>query len=138
MIRLLLAIILFISMPTLLAAQVRCLPARDDSVWVNKRAKLRRYVNRTIFIFENGFSDTVSVTVDQKLIVKRYMETTSAGAVIGVVVVPRPLTGQVVIRTTNFSCTEFCLKSGYLYAYINIDPFGKWLITYSNYERIYF
>ena len=114
-----------------------CLPAKD-SVWTNKSGKLRRYVNRTIFVFENGFDDTVSVIVDKKLITKRYMESTSAGAVIGVVVVPRPWLGEVVIKTNNSTCTQFCLSTGYLFAYINLDRFGKWFVTYSNYERIYY
>lgn len=79
------------------------------------------------------------MTVDRKLIVKRYMETDgTVGRVIPEVVVARPLAGQVVIRTTNFTCTEFRLKSGYLYAYISLDPFGKWSVVYSNYQRMYF
>ena len=134
---LLIKLLLFAAVTPLSAQVTTCLPAKDD-VWIDKRAKLRRYVNRTIFIFESSFNDTVSVTVDNKLITKRYMETTSAGAVIGVVIVPHPSIGNVIIKTNNGTCTQFCLKEGYLYAYINSETLGKWLITYSNYERIYY
>lgn len=134
---LLIKLLLLATMTPLFAQVTTCLPVKDD-VWINKHAKPRRYVNRTIFIFETQFNDTVSVTVDKKLIARRYMETTSAGAVIGVVVVPRPLIGDVTIKTNKSTCTQFCLKEGYLYAYVNLDQFGKWLITYSNYERMYY
>lgn len=89
-------------------------------------------------IFENGFSDTLSVYIDDNLLLKQYVETTSAGRAIKDLIITRPRFGKTVIRTDNSSCTQFTLKKGYRYIYISRSPFEKWSVTYSNYQRFYY
>jgi hypothetical protein len=138
--KLLLAKILFLLTPIPVFSQDINCPTAKDSVWINKRfpKQLERYEKKTIFIFEQVFTDTVSVLVDGKLVAKEYMESTSAGRILKDVVVSRPLLGDVVVRSARFSCTQFKLRKGYKYVYINQDAFGKWFITYSNYGRAYY
>ena len=122
-----------------LIAQVSGCPLAKDSIWSDKRSPFKNYKNKTTLIFETGFSDTISVIIDGKLIVKRYMKTDpSGGAVIGTTIVTRPRVGKVVMKANDSTCTEFVLKQGYSYAYISRDQSGKWFVTYSNYERAYY
>lgn len=139
MIKLLLIKVLFLIALTPLSAQKISCPPAADSTWADKRSPFKKYRNKTTFIFETGFKDTISVSIDSKLIVKRYMETEDGyTAVIGTITVTRPRIGKVVMKATNSTCAEFILRSGYSYAYISRDESGRWLVTYSNYERAYF
>jgi hypothetical protein len=115
-----------------------------------------------ILILEGGFSDTVSVQLDGKLLVKQYMETTTAGIVSwGGIMIDSSSVGKIVIqiiggvdrqfkisvvphdntpfklKTTN-DCTQFNLKAGYKYFYINRYLTGEWRVVYSNYNRMYY
>lgn len=139
MIKLLLVNVLFLIVLTpLLAQKIGCLPA-TGSTWADKRSPFKKYRNKTTFIFETGFKDTISVSIDSKLVAKRYMETEDGyTVVICTITVTRPRIGKVVMKATNSTCTEFTLRLGYSYAYISRDESGRWFVTYSNYERAYF
>lgn len=138
--KLLLIKVLFLAALTSLSAQKISCPLATDSTWSDKRSPFKKYRNKTTFIFETGFKDTISVSIDSKLVAKRYMETEDGYNIVarGNITVTRPRIGKVVMSAANSTCAEFILKLGYSYAYISRDESGRWFVTYSNYERAYF
>lgn len=91
-----------------------------------------------VFMFEEGFNDTISIWVADKLIFKKYMRSDSeVGFADRKNIKIKPET-EVTIRTVEQGCTRFRLKKGYKYIYIQRDwNNGQWGLTYSNYRRGY-
>ncbi|MBO0936480.1 hypothetical protein J2I47_07990 [Fibrella sp. HMF5335] len=115
-----------------------------DSIWIHphkfNKAKFERYEQKIVFIFEVIKADTVSIRVDGRLVVKEYMITAGdIGRVERSFVIARPRIGTITLETVDHGCTRFKLRKGYKYAYLNQTlPDNEWLITYSNYPKMYF
>jgi hypothetical protein len=143
MTKVLLTKVLFLLLLSPLFGQVNNCPVAKDSIWIHphkfNRAKLERYKQKTIFIFEVIKADTVSIRVDGKLVVKEYMITAGdIGRVDKSFVIARPRIGMITLKTVDYGCTQFKLRKGYKYAYINQTSSNEWFITYSNYPKMYF
>ena len=82
--------------------------------------------------------DTVSVLVSDKLIAKEYMQTTSSGRVRKDFTVDQAQGKLITIKTATNNCTQFKLKKGYRFTYINQDDKRQWVVIYSKYERAYY
>ncbi len=126
-----------------LFGQVKDCPVAKDSVWHQlhklSTVKLERYEQKTIFTFEEIKSDTIAILVDGKRIAKGYMVTAGdVGRVDKTIVVTRPKVGMIILKTINHGCTQFRLRKGYKYVYINQTLSDEWHITYSNFRRMYF
>ena len=115
--------------------------APTETIYVNKRypQSIEKFdpVEDRILGFESSFDDTVAVYVNGTLVERRTLKTSSNGSA-GQIRIKAAAGAKISISTTPNDCTEFDLKYGYKYLYINRYPVRKWDIAYSNFSRGYY
>ena len=87
--------------------------------------------------FESYFNDTVAVYVNRLCVFKKYLKNVHSGSA-GTVSIRASALQEIVIKNGKGDCTQFELKSGYKYLYINRDSSAGWTITYSNLNQGYY
>jgi hypothetical protein len=111
----------------------------SESIYINTRYpdQVESYSpdSMQVLMFENGFSDTVSVFAGGDRIAKQYLETRSNGLAGMIKVNAQP--SQEITLTTQHTCAHFTLKDSYKYLYINKSIDNKWAVAYSNFSRGY-
>jgi hypothetical protein len=143
--KLLLAIVLFLSAASSLFGQVKKLvecPYPDEKISIPPvHPKLiEKYdpAAAKVFMFEEGFKDTISIWVADKLIFKKYMKSDAEGGFADRANIKVKPKTEVTFRMVEQGCTRFRLKKGYKYIYVQRDyNNGQWGLTYSNYRRGY-
>lgn len=115
--------------------------APTETIYVNKRypESVEKFdpTEDRILGFESSFDDTVAVYVNGTFIERRTLKTSSNGSA-GQIRIKAVSGAKISISTTPNDCTEFELKNGYKYLYINRYPARKWDIAYSNFSRGYY
>jgi hypothetical protein len=99
-----------------------------------------KYVRKAekFLVFEEDFRDTVLIWVADKLISKRYIKTDEEGGFADRVNIKVKPQTKIMIKTVDGDCTQFFMKSGYKYVYIQRYKGSQWTVTYSNYRRGYY